>query len=72
MKTQNFKEYQQELFSWQNPTLLDDDLADAFELWLSNLEVEDVENMAEEYGRKQFLLGQASVLKQNEDNQHQG
>ena len=49
MKYKNFEEYLQIKHIEEEPTILDDDLPDAFSEWIANLSQEDLINYADEY-----------------------
>ena len=47
---QTFEEYLQYIHMEEYPTVLDDDLPDSFNDWVSELTVKDVDKFAQEYG----------------------
>ena len=44
-----FKEFLQKQFMGEEPSILDDELPDAFEVWLENLQADDFIKFANEY-----------------------
>ena len=56
-KPRGFEDFLQDYFISKNPTLLDDDISDAFGAWVSGLEYERVRVLADIYGQEQFLSG---------------
>ena len=52
-----------EEYKWEPEGVLDDDMPDAFEAWICELEVAEVMDFAEEWGEKRFLDGKEFVLK---------
>ena len=54
MKT--FENYLQDKFMENEPMVLDDDLPDAFEAWLSDLQADDFMQYGEEYGELRDML----------------
>ena len=49
MSKPGFEDFLQEKHYEENPTLLDDDLSDAFDNWVANLEAEDYERYYDEW-----------------------
>jgi len=62
MKNQTFEQFLMDLCFDINPTILDDDMPDYFENWLTEIEAEDYLKWGELYGRSQFLAGKEEVL----------
>ncbi len=62
MKIQSFEEFLQDKFTDLEPQVLDDDLPDAFDGWISNLDGEEYIKYAQQYGEKNFLDGMDKVL----------
>jgi len=62
MKSKTFEEFMQEMHYKVFPMVLDDDLPDHFNDWLGSLDGEDYMRCAEQYGREQYLSGQAHVI----------
>ncbi len=63
MKPQTFEDYLNDRFVAMNPQVLDDDMPDAFETWLSELQIDFIMSFAEMYGAQQFLAGKEQTLK---------
>ena len=61
-KERKFEEYLQEFHCELFPSILDDDLPDHYENWISNLEIEDIVRLANLHGRHQYLAGMRNVL----------
>ncbi len=58
MKTQTFEEYlEEQCFTGENNMVLDDDMPDFLDNWIGNLDVQEVIDYAEEYGKKMYLAG---------------
>ena len=57
MKQLTFEEYLQDQFSDTSPEVLDDDMPDAFDAWLGDMDVNEVMKYAEAFGRKIYLDG---------------
>lgn len=53
---QTFEQYL-ERDVWEAEGVLDDDMEDAFNNWLSELDVQEVADFAEDYGKKCYLEG---------------
>jgi len=49
---QTFAEYLQQIHFEDNPQILDDDLPEAFDEWLSEMDRDDILRLAEEYGAR--------------------
>jgi len=47
-----FEEYLQKQFMRVQPGILDDDLPDAFDAWLSNLQADDFIRFGDEYAKE--------------------
>jgi len=62
MKSKTFIEFMQEIHYKVFPMVLDDDLPDHFNNFLDDLGGEDYIRYAEQYGREQYLSGQAHVI----------
>jgi len=52
MKYKTFDEYLRAMHFQENQHLLDDDLPDAFDDWLSNIDANDIIDYAEEWGKQ--------------------
>lgn len=63
MKPQTFEDYLNDRFVAMNPQVLDDDMQDAFDDFLSNLDVGEIIAWGELYGAQQFLAGKEQTLK---------
>ena len=62
-KKETFEEFLQEIHYQLFPTVLDDDLPDHFDAWLSDMDVvEKCMEWAELYGRQQYIAGQEDIL----------
>lgn len=61
MSKQTFEDYLRDQHA-EDYIGLDDDMADAFEDWLSGLDVSDVIQYAELYGGHQFNAGMKEVI----------
>jgi hypothetical protein len=61
MDTSTFERYLQDIHAL-NYHGLDDDMPDAFDSWVSELDVEEVINYAENYGEAKFKDGQIKAL----------
>lgn len=51
-----FIDYLKEIHMQENPELLDDDLPDDFDRWISTLDIEEVIQHAEDWGKEQIRL----------------
>jgi len=51
MKNKTFENYLQEQFIKTEPQVLDDDLTDAFDNWITDLDVQEVIDYAEAWGK---------------------
>ena len=51
-----FEEYLEDKFMEDEPMVLDDDLPDAFGVWLSNRDADDFMKYGEEYGELRDML----------------
>ena len=58
----SFKQFLEQHHSKLYPTLLDDDLPDAFDDYMSEKEQDELINLAELWGKGQYLSGQAHIL----------
>lgn len=58
---QTFEEYLQEQHS-KHYTGTDDDMPEKYEAWLGNMDVSDIIEWADIYGRTQFTAGTQSLL----------
>lgn len=47
-----FEEYLHKQFMGEEPTVLDDDLSDAYEVWLENLQADDFIKFADEFAEE--------------------
>lgn len=56
MKQQTFEKYLEENV-WEAEGILDDDMPDAFEAWLVEMDVAQVMEYAEEWGAKEYEKG---------------
>ena len=52
MKTETFENYLQDQFMKREPQVLDDDLSDAFDAWLADLDIDDLLMYGEEFAQK--------------------
>ena len=52
----NFEEYLQEQFTDTEPQVLDDDLPDAFDSWLQDLDVQELMDYGQQYAERIFKL----------------
>lgn len=52
-----FEDYLMEQFMGDEPHTLDDDIVDAFEIWLANLEVEELIDHADVFANEQKGVG---------------
>lgn len=59
---QTFEQYLQEIHAEIFPQILDDDLSDHFDDWLSELDGEGYIKWAESYGKKLYLRGGLDAL----------
>lgn len=50
-KIDTFEQFLQEKFMEEEPMLLDDDLPDGFDHWISNINIDDLIELGQEYGR---------------------
>jgi hypothetical protein len=57
-----FEKFMEEIHYQIFPEVLDDDLPDHFDHWLSVLDVANMMEWAELYGRQQFLAGQSHAI----------
>lgn len=55
-----FEKYLQEEFA-ENYTGLDDDMPDRFDHWIENMDIQELIDLAEEYGKEQYFAGKESV-----------
>lgn len=62
-KTQTFEDFLQDTHLEDCPTVLDDDLPDAFNAWLE-MDIESLIAYGDEYGKKMFKAGQDEMLRQ--------
>lgn len=62
MKLRTFTEFMQERHGNIFPMLLDDDLPDHFNDWIGNLQVDDLIDYADFYGREQLIVGNEMAL----------
>lgn len=58
MKNKHFESYLQDVFA-EDYHGCDDDLPDAFEGWLANIEQDEMMELAEEFGQRQYEAGLA-------------
>lgn len=64
MKKQTFEQFLEKLCFDINPTVLDDDMPDFFDNWLSEVNVDDIIRWGDLYGQSQYIEGMDSALKQ--------
>lgn len=64
MQKRTFEDFLQDLCFSINSHVLDDDMPDYFDNWLSNLDGEDYIRYADLYGQEQFIRGMDHVIKQ--------
>lgn len=57
-----FEKYLEEICFKIHPEVLDDDMPDFFDKWLSELPVEDHIKWAESYGQERYLEGKEEIL----------
>ena len=57
MKQQTFEEFLGDIHYKQNPAILDDDLPDAFDAWMGEIEQDELIRLADLYGMSQFNEG---------------
>lgn len=57
MKYKNFEEFLQYKCSEINPTVLDDELPDCFDNWLSNVDIDDVVEYGNEFSKLKYNEG---------------
>jgi len=64
MKERTFEDFLQDICFQLNDDqgVLDDDMPDFFDNWLSNLEGEDYIEYADLYGRERYLVGQDIII----------
>ena len=62
-KKYKFEEYLEDVCFEANPTVLDDDMPDFFDEWISNLQEEDYLRLADEYANKSFEEGRDIGMK---------
>lgn len=55
MAKENFEAFLEEEFMKLEPQILDDDLPDAFDNWISNLDAQEFLDYGDEYGKKLLL-----------------
>ena len=55
---QTFEQYLMDFHSKCYPEILDDDLPDAYNDWISNRDVDKIMEDAELYGKQQYVAGQ--------------
>jgi len=57
MKTHvTFEDYLNEVFMRENPTVLDDELSDAFDDWISDVDAKEIDELAIEYAEIQAAV----------------
>ena len=61
--TQTFNNFLQEFFTKLYPSILDDELQDEFDDWVSGLDGEELLRFGELHGQEQYLNGKESILK---------
>lgn len=61
MPVQTFEDYLMDRFMAMYPEVLDDDLNDAFDHWLSNRDVDAMISWGELYGAERHLAGMKQV-----------
>ena len=52
MRHKDFEDFLQDKFIKKNPMVLDDDIPDAFEDWLSEMDIQDCISYANEYRKE--------------------
>jgi hypothetical protein len=69
-KEQTFEEFLKEYFnnSSESDGILDDDLAEAEENWIANLDIDKLIEFADEYGKERGRIGFDKGLKLNKIN----
>ena len=63
-KLQAFEDFLKEFHCEIERTVLDDDLPDAFETWISNKDVDDIISLANLYGKKCYLTGKEEIVRE--------
>lgn len=64
MKDRTFEEFMKERHAVVCPDVLDDDLPDHFDKWITELQVDDVLDYGTLYGREQNLRGREAIIQQ--------
>lgn len=65
-----FEDYLKEVCFKINPSVLDDDMPDFFDNWLSDLEGEDYTRYAELFGQEMYLKGKEDLLENIHTNEN--
>ena len=63
-----FTEYLEQKHSQLNPMVLDDDLPDSFDSWMSELEQDDLLTYGTDYGNEMFDAGKNKFADKKNDN----
>lgn len=63
IKERGFEEFLQDMHMKAEPQVIKDDLPDAFDRWLSNLDGEEYIQFADLYGREQRIVGAEKMSK---------
>lgn len=61
-KYKNFEDFLQSKHADQCEGVLDDDMSDDYENWITNLDVQDMQDYGEEWGERRYLDGKEFVL----------
>lgn len=61
-ETTTFEKFLENRFDLISEGILDDDLEDAYNDWVSNLDVQEIMEYAELYGKQQFIRGQEKII----------
>ena len=62
MKIQTFEDFLRDIHFQLYPMILDDDLADSFDDWIGDVDVEKILVWGELYGKKMYLAGKEEIL----------
>lgn len=69
---QTFEQFLQEKHFTTHPQLLDDDITDSYDTWVSQLDTQEVIDFAELYGKQCFIDGkekvQSDIVRDNKNN----
>jgi len=59
----DFTQFLQNIHIQLFPDLVDDELSDSFDTWISEKDTDEIIKLATLYGQDQFNAGQSSILK---------